>query len=238
MEITEEMKQKANENAEKCKNLHPSLQFAISVVAANFLNGANWGFCENEDIIPFLADIKKNPNTVARNLNGKGCLVEISSEKYFVDCITSVDPTILFSEEEHKLYENGNAQQKKQVCERNKIAKLSEIAKDRKTAVIELDKFLEKRVKENKPYNDLIGIYCINDTPSMTKDGVQYNAFRVNAVTALKYLNKYGFKVVIDGRAFTPQQCMNEKMAGHFWNSLVLNETARGVRGVFIHIIR
>lgn len=238
MEVTEEMKRKAQENAERSKNLHPSIQYAIAVVAANFLNGANWGFCDNEGIAPFLADIKKNPNMLARNLNGKGCLVEISNEKYIVDCITSVDPTILFTEEERRLFENGNNQQKKMVCERNKVAKLTEIAKDRKTAMVELEKFLQNRVKDAKPYNSLIGIYCINDTPSMTKDGKQYNAFRVDAISALKLLHKYGFKVVIEGKAFTPQQCMDAKLAGHFWNSLVLNETARGIRGVFIHIAK
>lgn len=227
----------AERAAERAGKLDASIQFAIVTVMGNFSNGASWGFCKKDDILPYMPSLKKNNNIIARKLKGDGCMVELPNDQYFIDTLLLIDPCILMSTEEREQYSKCDAEKKRAMFQYVRATQLKEMAENRKQACEDLEKFLERKAKEGR-YKGTIGIYCLNDTATMTKDGVSYPAFKITAKTLVQALSKHGYMIMIEGKPVNPQQISTPEMSSRFWNSLVLNETARGIRGVFVNIVK
>lgn len=73
-----------------------------------------------------------------------------------------------------------------------KVEDLQIAAKHRQDALVNLEKFMKKG-KSGK-----IGIFCLNDSPYITIDGVRHDAFCVTLVDLLTMCIRNGYKVLFD----------------------------------------
>lgn len=168
------LEKRAEMQANKASQLDAGTQFAIVQCVPNIVNGAFWGFCNVDEAMKFQEGLKANKNVSVKKIKG-GCLVEVSPE-YLLTTMRSIDPTL---------------------TDQKGVTNIKEgIAKAR----VEFDKFLARKAKDSAYTGGLLGIYCINDTPTISYNGERYPAFRVDLSTALKGLAKYGYSVVINGK--------------------------------------
>lgn len=198
----QELRNRANESAKKAKALSPSIQYAIVTVMPNIINGAFWGFTDMKSISEHIEAIKNsNGNLMARKL-GNACLIE-ANPNYLVNAISSIDA-------------NALAQKDLQVMNQK-----------RAEAQIAFEKFLITRGKSEKPFGGTIGIYCTNDVTTISYKGVNYPAFRVDIITTLGLLSKYGYTIKVNGQFVSAQQASQAGQA--LWDSTILAPTKTGI---------
>lgn len=164
---------RAKMQGEKAAQLDVGTQFAIVQCMPNIVNGAFWGFCDAAEAMKYKDGLKSNSNVSVKKISG-GCLVEVNPE-YLIQQMVKIDPTLVDQKDMQNIKEG--------------IAK----------AVSQLDKYLARKAKDSTFKQTLLGIYCINDTPTISYKGERYPAFRVELSTALKLLGKYGYKVKVGG---------------------------------------
>lgn len=198
----QELRNRANESAKRAKALSPSIQYAIVTVMPNIVNGAFWGFTDMKSIQEHIEAIKNsNGNLTVRKL-GNACLIE-ANPNYLVKAIAVIDPNALTQKD------------------------LQTMSQKRAEAQIAFEKFLIAKGKSEHPFGGTIGIYCTNDVTTIAYKGVNYPAFRVDIVTALSLLSKYGYTIKVKGNFVSAQQASN---AGQdLWDSTTLAPTKTGI---------
>ena len=193
--------ERARAQGEKASKLDAATQFAMVTAMPNIINGAFWGFCQPAEAIKYKDSLRMNKNIHVKKING-GCLVEVQPD-YLLSNMSAIDPTLVTQTDIANI-KIGIAQ-----------------------AVSEMDKFLERKAKDGKFRNSLLGIYCVNDSTSITFKGVRYPAFRVDLGTALKLLAKHNYKVKINNNYVPAMSAMNDiKM---MCSNMLLSPTNTGV---------
>lgn len=198
----QELRNRANESAKRAKALSPSIQYAIVTVMPNIINGAFWGFTDMKSIQEHVEAIKNsNGNLTVRKL-GNACLIE-ANPNYLVKAIGAIDSNALTQKD------------------------LQIMNQKRAEAQIAFEKFLIAKGKANTPFGGTIGIYCTNDVTTISYKGTNYPAFRVDIVTTLGLLSKYGYNIKIGGQFISAQQA---SQAGQvLWDSAILAPTKTGI---------
>lgn len=185
--------------AKKAKNLPASTQFAIVTVLPNIVNGAFWGFTTVSDATSHAEELKKDPNIQLRRI-GKDVIVEVAPN-YLVSATASVDSSIITQKD---------------------IDKMSEYTAK---AVVDFEKFLLNKGK--KGFSGIVGLYCTNDTTSISYKGTSYPAFRLPITKALQICNTFKYVIKVNGQWLTPQQAFSAGQA--LFDSLKVSPTKTGV---------
>lgn len=190
-----------NEDAKRAQNLPASLQFAIVTLLKNIPNGAFWGFTSYTDAKKYAEALKQDSNIAARRI-GKddAVLIEISPD-YLLKAVSAVDATLLNQTD------------------------IQNMQKGIATAGAQMEKFLISKADKN--YSGLVGIYCINDTPTITYKGTAYPAFRINIMTALNALANWGYCVRVGDKFVTPQ--VAAQAGADLFASMQLSPTSTGI---------
>lgn len=190
-----------NEEAKRAQQLPASLQFAIVTLAGNIMNGAFWGFTSYEEAKKYSEVLKADSNIIVRRI-GKddAVLVEVNPD-YLLKAVAVSAPNLLDASDVKEMKEG--------------IA----------TAIAQMEKFLMSKADKN--YKGYIGVYCINDTPTITYKGTAYPAFRINIQGALKALANWGYYVNVNNTFVTPQQA--SQSAGALFSSMNMSPTATGI---------
>ena len=192
---------KALDSAKKAKEFSPSVQYAITKVLPNIINGAFWGFTDLKDIQEHIAAIKSDANITARKL-GNACLLEVNPS-FLLNAVVAIDP---------------------QAISQNDFAGIKKASND---AIIEFEKFLINRGKKEGGFAGVVGIYCVNDVTTITNKGVNYPAFRITMQKALEIMNQYGYVIRVGNTYMRPADAMNSGQA--LWDSTALSPTNTGV---------
>lgn len=195
-----ETSKRAEMQASKAAQLDAGTQFAIVQCVPNIANGAFWGFCNVDEAMKFQEGLKANKNVSVKKIKG-GCLVEVSPE-YLLNTMHRIDPMLTDQKGMSNIKEG--------------------IAKAR----VEFDKFLGRKAKDSSYTGGMLGIYCINDTPTISFNGERYPAFRVDLATTLQGLSKYGFNVVINGKKVPASKVKSIK---ELCQSMTVSPTNTGV---------
>ena len=90
--------------------------------------------------------------------------------------------------------------------------------------VVEFEKFLLNKGK--KGFSGLVGIYCTNDTTSITYKAITYPAFRLPIAMVLQICNTFKYMVKVNGEWVTPQKAMSLGQA--LFDSLIVSPTKTG----------
>lgn len=178
----------------------PSVQYAITQVLPNILNGAFWAFTDMKDVMNHYDAIKAEPNIVARKL-GNACLLEVGHD-FMISTVSSIDSNALTKSD------------------------LTVIREKMADAVVEFEKFLISRGKKGK-FSGLIGIYCTNNVTAINYKGTSYPAFRLGMGKALELLATYGYAIKINGRYVSAAQAGATGQA--LWDSATLSPTKTGI---------
>lgn len=185
--------------AKKAKNLPVSTQVAIVTVLPNIANGAFWGFTTVNEVKEYAEDLKKDSNIQLRRV-GNNVIVEVTPN-YLLQATATVGQELVTQKDVDRM--------------------TSFSAK----AVVEFEKFLLNKGK--KGFSGLIGIYCTNDTTSISYKGTSYPAFRLPLSKALQICNKFKYMVKVNGQWIAPQQAMSSGQA--LFDSLIVSPTKTGV---------
>lgn len=197
------MKQQSNNAglnyAQKAKSLPVSTQFAIVTVLPNIANGAFWGFSTVKDVQKHAEDLKKDANIQLRRI-GDNVVVEVAPD-YLLKVTSSVGQELITQKD---------------------LAYMTDMSAK---AVVEFEKFLISKGK--KGFSGMVGIYCTNDTTSISYKGTSYPAFRLPLSKALQICNKYKYRIKIGCQWVAPQFAMS---AGQpLFDSLIVSPTKTGI---------
>lgn len=199
-------KDKANASAQRAKQMSPSIQYAIVQVLPNIVNGAFWGFTDMKGIQEHIEAIKGSEGKIVARQLGNACLIEVTPQ-YLIQAVGQIDP-------------NAVTQKDVQV-----------MTQKRAEAQIAFEKFLISKGKSSEKtgskFAGTIGIYCTNDVTTINYKGTSYPAFRVDMITALGLLNKYGYNIRVNGQFISAQQASQSGQA--LWSSTVLAPTKTGL---------
>lgn len=194
------VRQQAENSAKRAMQCSPSIQYAITQVLPNILNGAFWAFTDMAGIQSHIEAIKAEPNIVARKL-GNACLIEVGHD-FMISSVNAIDSNAIT---------------------RSDLTVIHEKMAD---AVVEFEKFLISRGKKGN-FSGMIGIYCTNNVTSINYKGVSYPAFRLGMGKALELLSTYGYAVKVNGSYIPAAQAGGTGQA--LWNSAMLSPTKTGI---------
>lgn len=195
--------QRSIESAKRAQQFPVSVQVGISSCMLNIQNGANWGFVDIATIREYAEELAKDKNFTIRKLSGKDCIIEVVPQ-YLVKCLTAIDPECFDS------------------------AFIKELGSGIISARVELEKFLIAKGKQGK-WSGVVGIYCVNDTPTITHKSVTYPAFRVDIEVFLTMLSKYGYSMMINGTYISDVAKKASSLGTQLWDSCQLSPTKTGV---------
>lgn len=195
---------RANDLARKASRTSPEVQYAITQVLPNISNGAFWGFTDLKSTLKHTEQIKKSGgNIIARQLDN-ACLIEVSPQ-FLIQNLAYIDSTIL-----------------------NKKV-VDDMVRMRAEATVEMERFLISRCKLSSEFIGTIGIYCINDTPTISYKGRNFPAFRVDMQTTLALFDKYEYRIRMNGQFLTPTEISNANKMPDLWKNLFLSPTKTGL---------
>lgn len=199
--IAQEREKKAMEMAKKAQNFPKSTLFALIKAVPNCPNGAFWGFTHLKEIKEFdvAQELMKDKNIKAKQLDSDAVLVEVLPN-YIVSAVNMLDSSVL----------NNN------------------VIESMKKSMVEAETQFEKWLANHcDNYKGFLGVYCINNVPTITYKNTSYPAFRVNETTVLNLLNKWHFVMLDkDNKPMTPA---NVKNNGCFFKMAHLSPTLTGV---------
>lgn len=192
---------KAMESADKAKKFPASTQFAIVTALPNIINGASWGFTSIENAVEHTEAFKTDRNIIARKL-GNACLVEVNPD-YLIKAVNAIDPTLIRKED------------------------IECMRKGSMTAIASFEKYLYTK-GASKAGANYVGIYCVNDTPSIIYKEIQYPAFRINMRTFLELCAKWGYEIgTSNGKFITAAQA--DQLGASMFSNFILSPTNTGV---------
>lgn len=192
----------AEELGKRASQLPESTQVAIITVLPNIVNGAFWGFTTVKEMQKDAEALKTDKNITLRKIGKKDDVIVEVDPNYLVKAVSLV---------------GGDAVISKSTVERMKDG----IAR----GIADIEKFLIHKGKKGN-FEGLIGVYCVNDTTSITYKGVSYPSFRVPLARVLQACNKYKYMVEVGGKYVTPQQAMQSGQA--LFDSVILSPTKTG----------
>lgn len=198
-------RERANVAAGRAKQMSESVQYAIVTILPNIVNGAFWGFTDAVSVKNHIDAIKNSGGNLSARLLGNACLIE-ANPNYLVSAVAQIDP--------HAVTQADLTKMKTAMAE----------------AEITFEKFLISKAKTKagqQPFGGTIGIYCINDVPTISYKGVNYPAFRVDMQKALGLLGRYGYKVNVSGSFVDVQTAAGSGQA--LWSSTILSPTKTGL---------
>lgn len=197
----EAVKNAANVAGKNAKALSEGMQYALITCLPNIGNGAFWGFDTLQNVMKHSDVIKSDNNITARKLGNSGCIIEVDPS-YIMSAAVSALPGAI--------NQDDIAGMKKAMGE----------------AEAEFIKFLIKRGKSGN-FTGMIGIYCINDSTSITLKGVSYPAFRLPIGKVLDLCNKFGYMIKVGGSFISPSQAIQR--GASLFDSFELSPTKTGV---------
>lgn len=205
-ELNPDVRSKCDEMARKAKKMPAGVQYAIVKVIPNIANGAFWGFTSFEDVQEHYEDVKTEKEMSFKLLNNNKCLIEIDP-RYLLKCLLMLDPNAV-PEQLQKSITTGMAKAK-----------------------TELKHFLVTKGKSPKGFDGTIGIYCLNDTATISYRGVNYPAFRVAGGDALNQLAVFGYQVKVGGKWVNASDILrgDSRLRDAFWKSVDLSPTKTGL---------
>lgn len=186
--------------AKKAKNLPVSTQVAIVTVLPNIANGAFWGFSTVNEMKEYAEELKKDNNIQLRRVGSKDVIVEVAPN-YLLSVASSVGQELVTQKD---------------------ISRMQDFSAK---AVVEFEKFLLNKAK--KGFTGMVGVYCTNDTTSISYKGTSYPAFRLPLAKALQICNKFKYMVKVNGQWLAPNQAMNAGQS--LLDSLIISPTKTGV---------
>lgn len=186
--------------AKKAKNLPASTQVAIVTVLPNIVNGAFWGFTTVSEMKKFAEDLKKDKNIQLRRIGEKDVIIEVAPN-YLLSATSAVGKDLITQKD---------------------IDTMTDFSAK---AVVDFEKFLLNKGK--KGFAGMIGVYCTNDTTTITYKGTAYPAFRLPLAKVLEICNKFKYMVKVNGQWLAPQKAMQAGQA--LFDSLVMSPTKTGV---------
>lgn len=165
-------------------------QLAINAIAGNVMNGCSWQFVRNaQEFSRHAAAFKNNPRvslqevTYAHDRGVSGYLVTMDFQ-YMLGVL---------GKESAGLFTQQN---------------LEYISKHRQEALVKLAKLMA-----GKKFRGRIGVYCTNDSSTITQDGKTYPAFAVTFVEFLQVCQKEGYGVVVDNIPRNPSDVFKRSAA-------------------------
>ena len=164
----------------RASNFPLSTQFALIKALPNCSNGAFWGFTNIKEIKDFgvAKELMTDKNLKVKQLDNDAVIIEVLPN-YLISAIKMVDPN-LFNDKV------GNNMQSKMV-----------------EAEAQFEKWLASHADN---YKGLLGIYCTNETTTITYNNKSYPAFRVNETTVLNLLNKWHYIMLDkDNKPYAPK---------------------------------
>ena len=179
--------------AQKCaSNLAKSPieeQSAEGVISKKDMNGCSWEFVRhNREVEKHLEAFKKNPHVSVQE-------VTYSHDKGISGYLVSMDFQYmleLLQKEAPGLFSTAD---------------LQFIAQHRQKALTDLAKLMASK------HRGRIGVYCTNDSSSVTKDGKQYPAFAVTFIELLQVCQKCGYGIVVDNIPREPGEVFKRSTA-------------------------
>lgn len=185
--------------AKKAQSLPASTQFAITTVLPNIANGAFWGFTTVNDAREHAEVLKKDSNIVLRRVK-KDVIIEVSP-RYLMSAVSAVDPNLITQKD---------------------INRMNDFSAK---AVVDFEKFLVLKGKTG--FAGLIGVYCTNDTTSISYKSVSYPAFRLPLSKVLQVCNTFKYMIKVNGTWMLPQKAMEAGQA--LYDSMTISPTKTGV---------
>lgn len=180
--VNDQTMKAANLFADKLSAKYPhEVQVGVGVIGTNFLNGCSWEFVRHN------AEVERNKAAIMNNSNMDLHVVTYNHKTKTTGYLVSMNLNYLVS-----IYSD---------CAPGLIDKklLDMAAVHRKEAIIGLANLM------SKGYRDRIGIYCTNDSQSITVDGKTYPAFAVSLGEFLQLCNRYNYGVEASGSIYTPE---------------------------------
>lgn len=168
--------------AENLEKYPAEEQYAVGVISKNVLNGCSWEFVRKNPGATRLIDaFNKNPNCSIQEVvyNRKAGVTG-----YLVYMNLSYLCSLLGKEAPGLLNQRD----------------LMLASEHRKEAILSL----AKRIQSG--YKGLIGIFCTNDSQSITVDSHTYPAYTVSLREMLQVCQRYNYGIVIRGGVRTPSQ--------------------------------
>ena len=165
------------------------------------MNGAFWGFNSYKEAAKYAEALKGDKSITIRTLHGGEHVVLEINPDYLLKAVSAAAPDLLTQQDV--------ANMKKGVVE----------------GQAQLEKFLIRNADKN--FANMVGIYCVNDTTSITYKGTAYPSFRIPATTALNALANWGYQIRVGDRFMTPQQAAQAGSA--LFKSMVMSPTNTGV---------
>ena len=164
-------------------------QIAIGIISKNVMNGCSWEFVRrNREVERNLEAFKQNPHVAVQEVtysHDRGITGHLVSMdfQYMLELLRKEAPG-LFSP-----------------------ADLQFISQHRQKALTDLAKLMASKHKGR------IGVYCTNDSSSITKDGRQYPAFAITFVELLQVCQKCGYGIVVDNIPRDPGEVFKRSSA-------------------------
>lgn len=184
---------------ERAKQLPASTQFAIVETLKNIPYGANWGLVLQEDIKPYVEELKNDKNLWVFPVAG-GYVVGVS-RSYLFSAVKAIDASMVTD------------------------ADIKNFQDKAKQGVDAFDKFLTSRKGAGET---LIGIFCTNLVTSIRHANADYPSFRVDLMTSLQMLAKYGYLVFKKQGGWTSPEALYRN-PNELFDSLLMSPTLTGV---------
>lgn len=167
----------SREFADRLSNYPVEEQICVGLIGSNVLNGCSWAFTgRNPDLVRNIQKFNESKtcsiSKVAQgNKREEGYLVMMSMDRLIS----------ILNKEAHGLINTNDLQM---------------ASENRQNAIIGFDKLL-KNGKNGKKYRGKVGIYCVNDTHSITVKGEVFPAYAITfqEMIAICNRNGYGFNL-------------------------------------------
>lgn len=164
-------------------------QIAVGLISKNVLNGCSWEFTRpNNDLRRNLAEFKKSGTCSVQEVtydlkSGKTGYLVYMKMPRLLSILSKEAPGLISKKD------------------------LDLAVKHREESFITLTKHLQKKG------GGRIGIYCTNDSPAITVDGVTYPAFAVSLRELMQVCQTLGYGVVVAGSVRSPEDILKREDA-------------------------
>lgn len=168
--------------AENLEKYPAEEQYAVGVISKNVLNGCSWEFVrKNSEVLHLIDAFNKNPNCSIQEVTYNP---HAKVTGYLVYMNLSYLCSLLGKEAPGLLNQRD----------------LSLASEHRKEAILALAK------KMQSGYKGRIGIFCTNDSQSITVDGKTYPAYAVSLKELLQVCQRCNYGIIMDNAVRTPSQ--------------------------------
>lgn len=184
----------------------PNVNLIVGKILANTRKGSFWCFASEKELEDIFDEIEQEQSII------------LIKKKGVVLC--EIDPNFMI--ETAQEISNGT-----QYMQEDLTAIQQEMAK----SVVSFERFLITKGKQKDHFAGAIGIYSVNASPSITYNGVNYPAFRLNMVKVLQLLKEYGYKIKVNSNYVTVDEALQDMTS--LWKSVMFSPTHSGI---FINI--